>query len=92
MSTLILELIGYFCTYKIIITIIEIKAFICNKNNKTNILRMQAYDSIMCGNFCIGFIDFMLKRKNLTEYMNLFPPNNSKKNDDIILNFFMGNI
>ena len=32
----------------------------------------------------------MLKGKNLTEYTNLFPPNNFKKNDDIILNFFMG--
>ena len=90
MSTLILELIGFLCTYKIIITIIEIKAFIGNKNNKTNIFRMQAYDSILCGYFYIGFIDFMLKGKNLTEYTNLFPPNNFKKNDDIILNFFMG--
>ena len=29
----------------------------------TNIFRMQAYDSIMCGHFCIGFIDFMLAEK-----------------------------
>ena len=79
MSTLILELIGFLCTYKIIITIIEIKAFIGNKNNKTNIFRMQAYDSILCGYFCIGFIDFMLKGKNLAKYKNLFPPNNFKK-------------
>ena len=42
----------------------EIKTFINNKNIKTNIFRIQAYDSIMCGYFCIGFIDFMLKRKN----------------------------
>ena len=39
----------------------EIKAFIKNKNIKTNMFRIQAYDSIMCGYFCIGFIDFMLK-------------------------------
>ena len=38
----------------------EIKTFISNKNIKTNIFRIQAYDSIMCGYFCIGFIDFML--------------------------------
>ena len=38
----------------------EIKAFISNKNIKTNIFRIQAYDSIMCGYFRIGFIDFML--------------------------------
>ena len=60
----------------------EIKAFINNKNIKTNIFRIQAYDSIMCGYFCIGFIDFMLAGKTLTEYTNLFSPSNFKKNDD----------
>ena len=40
----------------------EIKKFIGNKNIVTNIYRIQAYDSMMCGYFCIGFIDFMLKR------------------------------
>ena len=39
----------------------------------------------MCGYFCIGFIDFMLAGKTLTEFTNLFSPNNVKKNDDIIL-------
>ena len=43
----------------------EIGKFIGNKNIKTNIYRVQAYDSIMCGYFCIGFIDFMLKVKSL---------------------------
>ena len=42
----------------------------------------------MYGYYCIGFIDFMLKKKTLTEYKNLFSPNNFKKNDDIILNYF----
>ena len=46
----------------------------------------------MRGYFCVGFIDFMLKGKTLIEYTNLFPPNNFKKNDDIILNYFMSNI
>ena len=54
----------------------EIKKFIGNKNIKTNIFRIQAYDSIMCGYFCIGFIDFMLAGKTLTEFRNLFSPNN----------------
>ena len=62
----------------------EIKAFINNKNIITNIFRIQAYDSIMCGYFCIGFIDFMLKGKTLTEYTNLFSANDFNKNDDII--------
>ena len=77
----------------------EIKAFIINNNNNndneniiTNIFRIQAYDSIMWGYFCIGFIDFMLAGKTLTEYTNLFSPNNFKKNDNIILNYFMSNV
>ena len=70
----------------------EIKTFINNKNIVTNIFRIQTYDSIMCGYFCIGFIDFMLARKTLTEFTNLFSPNNFKKNDDIILHYFMSNI
>ena len=70
----------------------EIKAFIANKNIITNIFRVQAYDSILCRYFCIGFIDFMIARKTLTEHTNLFSPNNFKKNDSIILNYFMSNI
>ena len=70
----------------------EIKTFINSKIIKTNTFRIQAYNSIMCVYFCIGFIDFMLKGKTLTEYENLFSPNNFKKNDDIVLNYFMGNI
>ena len=66
----------------------EIKTFIKDRNIKTNIFGIQAYDSIMCGYFCIGFINFMLKGKTLTEFMNLFSPNNFKKTDDIILSYF----
>ena len=57
----------------------EIKTFISNKNIKTNIFRIQAYDSIMCGYFCIGFIDFMLAGKTLIDFTNLFSPNNFLK-------------
>ena len=63
-----------------------------NKNIITNIFRIQAYDSTMCGYFCIGFIDFVLGGKTLTDFTNLFSPNNFKKNDDIILNYFMVNV
>ena len=69
----------------------EIKTFIKNRNIKTNIFRIQAYDSIMCGYFGIAFIDFILKGKSLTEYTNLFSPNDFKKNDDTVLNYFMNN-
>ena len=69
----------------------EIIKFIQNRNIKTNIFRIQAYDSIMSGYFCIGFIDFMFKGKSLTDYTNLFSPNDFKKNDDTILKYFMNN-
>ena len=36
------------------------------------IYRMPAYDSIMCGYFYTGFIDFMLKDRILLDYTNLF--------------------
>ena len=67
----------------------EIKKFIGSKNIIANIFRIQAYDSILCGYFCIGFINFMFKGKSLTDYANIFSPNNFKKNEDIILNHFM---
>ena len=59
----------------------EIKKFIGNKNTMRStiikyIFRIQTYDSIMCGYFCIGFIDFMLKDKSLIDFTNLFLPNN----------------
>ena len=69
----------------------EIKEFVKNKNIITNIFRMQGYNSIMCGYFCIGFIDFMLAGKTLTESTILFSPDKFKKNNDIILNYFMDN-
>ena len=41
----------------------------------TNIFRIQAHDSVMCGYFCIGLIDFILKGKTLTNFTNLSIPN-----------------
>ena len=56
----------------------EIKEFIeefsGNKNIKANIFRIQENNSIMCGYFWIGFIDFMLAGKKLTDYTNSFSP------------------
>ena len=64
----------------------EIKTFIGRSLSiATNIFRLQGYESIIWGYFCIGFIDFMLVGKTLTEFTNLFSPNSCKKNDDIIL-------
>ena len=54
----------------------------------TNSFRIQAYDSIMCGYFCMGFINFMLAGKKFSDYTNLFSPHDLKKNDSIILSYF----
>ena len=50
----------------------EIKKFIGNKNITANIFRIKAYDSVMCGYLCIGFIDFMFNGNSLTDFTNLF--------------------
>ena len=65
----------------------EINKFIGNKNIIANIFRIQAYDSVMCGYFCIGLIKYMFMGKSLPDFINLFSPNDFK-NDDIILNYF----
>ena len=62
----------------------EINKFIGNKNIISNIFRIHAYDSIMCGYFCIEFINYMLKGKTLLDYTYLFSPNDFKKNDRVI--------
>ena len=54
----------------------DVKKFIGNTNIISNIYRIQNYDSIMCGYFCIDFIDYMFKGKSSTDYTNLFSPNN----------------
>ena len=59
----------------------EIKKFIEGSSFKgsaiaTNIFIIQAYDSVMCGYFCIGFINYMLKGKSLTDFTKLFLQNN----------------
>ena len=66
----------------------KIRKFNGNKNINTNIYKIQGYGLIMCGYFCIGFIDFMLKGKSLLEYTNLFSPNDDKKNNKILKYFF----
>ena len=74
----------------------EINKFINNDTTKSsaiarfksNIFRIQAYDSIMCGYSCIEFINYMLKGKTLLDYTNLFSPNDFKKNDQVIKRIF----
>ena len=65
----------------------EIKEFVGNKNIKANIFRVQANNSVMCGYFCIVFIDFMLAGKKLTDYTDFFCPLDFKERDNMILSY-----
>ena len=49
---------------------------------------MQAYSSIICGYFCIGFLDFISKSKSLLDYTKLFSHNEFEKNDKITVKLF----
>ena len=84
--------VTYFDSFRVEHIPREITKPISNKNTKTNMFRIQACDSIMCGYFCIGFIDSMLARKTSTDFTNLFSPNNFKRNDDIILKYSITNV
>ena len=63
--------ISYFDSFGVEHILKEIKTFIENKNIK-KIFRIQAYDSIMCGYFCIGFIAFRLAGEKLIKYIAAF--------------------
>ena len=80
--------VSYFDSFGVEYISKKIKKFIGNKKIQTNNFRIQAYDSIMCGYFSSVFIDFMLSGKNLTNFTNLFSPNDFQKNDDTVLNYF----
>ena len=66
----------------------KFKNLLEKKNIKANICRVQANNSVMCGCFCIGLIDFILAGKKLTDFINMFSPYDFEKNDDIILSYF----
>ena len=66
----------------------EVKEFIGNKNTKADIFRVQGNNSIMCDYFYIGFIDFILAGKKMTDFTSLFSPYDFDENDNIILSYF----
>ena len=66
--------IVYFDSFSVEYVTEEIKEFIEINDIKANIFRVQAKNSIMCGYFCIGFIDFILANKKLTDFISLFSP------------------
>ena len=71
--------IVYFNSYGIEYVPNEIKEFVGNKNIKASIFRVQVNNSIMCGYFCTGFINFMLAGKKLTDFTSMFSPFDFKK-------------
>ena len=83
--------VTYFDSFGVEHILKQIKEFFKNKNITANVFRIQAYDSVMCRYFCIVFIDFLFNGKTLTEFTNLFSPNNFEKNDNLILKYFMNN-
>ena len=82
----------YFDSFHVEYILKEIKKIINhtsqNKKIISNIFRIQANDSVMCGYFCTGFTDFMLAGKKLTDYRNLFSTYDLKKNYNTILSYF----
>ena len=49
---------------------------------------MQARGSRICGYFCIGLTSFRLKHKGLSDYTNIFSPNEYDKTDKVMLKYF----
>ena len=68
----------------------EIKEFVGNRNIIANNFRVQANNSVMCGHCCIGFIDFVLAGKKLTDFRKMLSLYDFEKNDNIILSYFKG--
>ena len=64
----------------------EVKRFKGDNSIIINTSRKQTYDSIICGYFCIGFIDSVFIGQSILYFTNLFSPGNFKKNDKSILN------
>ena len=77
----------YFDSFGVEYILKEIKKFMGKKTITTNIYIIQANDSIMCGYFCIGFINVMLKGKSLLDYTNLLSLNEYEINDKRILKY-----
>ena len=75
--------IAYFDSFGVEYIPDKIKEFIeefpGNKKIETNGFRVQEDNSIICGYFCIGFIDFMLAGKKLNDYTHLFSLHDLKK-------------
>ena len=66
----------------------EVLNKIRDKSITHNIFSIQDNESILCGFYCITFIEYMLARSNLLDYTNLVSPNDYKKNEKVICKYF----
>ena len=78
----------YFDSFGIEYIPLEVLNKIRDKSITHDMFRIQDDQSIMCGCFCIGFIEYMLGGKTLLDYTNLFSPKDYKKNGKIICKYF----
>ena len=74
----------YFDSFEIEYIPHEILNKITDKSITHNIFRMQDNDSVMCGFYCMAFIEYILSGKTLLDYTDLFSLNDYEKNDKII--------
>ena len=67
----------------------DVLSEIKDKSITHNVFRIQS-DLIMCGCYCITFLENMIAGKPLLDYSNLFSPNDYKKYDKIMHKYFKG--
>ena len=72
-------------TQKWTLIILELNIFLkkFKANSKINqlLIIIQSDDFIMCGLYCIAFIEHMIPRKILLDYTNIFSLNDYKNNE-----------
>ena len=61
----------------------EVLNKITDKSITQNIFRIQGNACIICGFYCVAFIESMFSGKTLLDHSNLFSPNDYKKNDKV---------
>ena len=66
----------------------EVLNKIRDKSIAHNLFRIQDNDSVLCGFYCIPFIEYILAGRMLLDYTNLFSLNDYEKDDKIIYNYF----
>ena len=54
-----------------------------DKSINRNMFRIQDNESVMCGFYCMAFIECRIAGKTLLDYYNLFSPNDYKKNGKV---------